>query len=213
MIAKVEGLLEAIVGDRAMVKMPGGFTFEVLLPAYTAARLQMSTGSHITFHTLTFLESQNQGASFIPRLAGFTSEEDRAFYNLFTTTKGIGPRRALRAMALATAQIAAAIEDRDLATLQSLPEVGKRTAETIVATLKGKVDEYISVRGAAFEPTGNGAAATTGTGLAREALTVLTQLGERRQDAAAWIDQVLSRDDAPDNVQDVVAEVYRLKGA
>ncbi|HEX7009635.1 MAG TPA: Holliday junction branch migration protein RuvA [Phycisphaeraceae bacterium] len=214
MIAKIEGLLEAVVDDRAIVKMPGGLTLEVLLAVFTAARLHGSIGQPVTLHTLLFLEQQSQGLLILPRLAGFLTPEDRAFYQLFVTAKGIGYRRALRAMALPTAQLASAIADRDLALLQSLPEIGRRTAETIVVALKDKVDRFVS---AAHYPPGAGAPADAGAAgnsrgsLAREALEVLLQLGENRAQAVQWIDEALAQSDPPRDVQTLIAEVYRIK--
>ena len=216
MIVKLEGILESISADRGCVSLPNGLTYEVLLPAYSAARLTGSIGKTVTLHTLHYLESQAQGATIYPRLAGFTSAIDRQFFELFVTCKGIGHRRALRAMTLSTAQIAGAIADRDLALLQSLPEVGKRTAETIAVTLKGKVDRFLDAI-----PTGNRTVAADGTdiepthipgGLARDALQVLLQFGENRTQAVNWIDRALSVDNAPSDVESLVAEVYRIKG-
>lgn len=212
MIAKVEGILDHVEPDRALVRLGVGVTLEVLVPAYTASRLGGSLDQTVTLHTLAFFEAESQGATMVPRLAGFATVEDRQFYALFTTCKGIGRRRALRAMTLATHQIAAAIEDRDLALLQTLPEIGKRTAETVVATLRGKAGAFVDPRVAAASGGGAAGGPEAGPGgLSREALNVLVQLGERRQDAAAWIDRVLSSDDAPGDVQGVIAEVYRIK--
>lgn len=213
MIARIAGTLETVEKDRALVALPAGLTYEVLVPTFTAARLGGSIGQAVTLHTLEFHESQNQGSTILPRLAGFLTVEDRAFYELFVTCKGIGHKRALRAMALSSAQIAGAIADRDLATLQSLPEVGKRTAETIAVALKGKVDRFVS--GATY-PDADGEASVQGKtagggGLAREVLEVLLQLGENRNDAVAWIDRVLSEDDPPRDSQALVQAVYRLK--
>ena len=58
-------------------------------------------------------------------------------------------------MTMTTGQIAAAIVDRDVAMLQSLPEIGKRTAETIIAALHDKVDAFAGA--SAFAPAGNDA--------------------------------------------------------
>ncbi|MFA9478347.1 Holliday junction branch migration protein RuvA [Phycisphaerales bacterium AB-hyl4] len=211
MIARIEGILESIDEDRAQVAMPAGFTLDVLLPAFAAVRLAPSSGSPITLHTVLFIEAQAQGTTMLPRLVGFLTPEDRAFYQLFITTKGIGQRKALRAMTLPVGQIAAAIADRDTALLQSLPEIGKRTAETIAVSLSGKVDRFI-------QPTATGDGGPTaavglprGSSIAREALEVLLQLGENRAEAVAWIDQVLGRDDAPTEADQLIAEVYRLK--
>ncbi len=215
MIAKIEGILESIDADKAYLKLPDGLTYEVLLPAYTSARLSGSIGRDVTLHTLHYLEAQAQGATIFPRLAGFLSVTDKQFFELFVTCKGIGHRRALRAMTLSTAQIAGAIADRDLALLQSLPEVGKRTAETIAVTLKGKVDRFIDALpagaiGADGEPVTTPAGAPGS--LARDALHVLLQLGENRVQATNWIDRALSSDDAPKDAEALVAEVYRIKG-
>lgn len=215
MIVKLQGHLESLDTDRATVSLPDGLTYEVLLPAYTAARLAGSIGQTVTLHTLYYLESTAQGATIYPRLAGFLSPTDKQFFELFVTCKGIGNRKALRAMTLSTTQIAGAITDRDLALLQSLPEVGKRTAETIAVTLKGKVDRFLdapgSVRGDIEGPDGEPAHIPSG-GLARDALNVLVQLGENRTQAVNWIDHALSMDDAPKDIEALVAEVYRIKG-
>lgn len=219
MIATVHGILDALRDDKAHIATPMGLTFEVLLPAFVATRLAASEGRPVTLHTLAYLEGTAQGATMFPRLAGFLSREQRAFYELFVTVKGIGHRRALRAMALPPEQIAAAIADRDTKLLQTLPEIGKRGAETIVVTLKDKVEHFVSAAAYPAQEGGVagkiGDAATAGpspaAGVAREALEVLLQLGENRLDAVQWIDRVLADDDAPRDAQGVVTEVYRLK--
>ena len=225
MIAKIEGTLIAVASDHARVALPGGLTLEVLLPAFTVARLHASEGEALALYTTLFFESQAQGATMIPRLAGFLSEQDRAFYQLFVTCKGIGYRRALRAMALSSERIAGAIADRDIRTLQSMPEIGKRTAETICATLHDKVDEFTAPGAGGRSDDESGAAAVTGatassaTGeaprrggaLGKAALDVLVQLGENRSDAIAWIDQVMAQDDPPQDEESLLAAVYRVK--
>jgi Holliday junction DNA helicase RuvA len=213
-IARIQGILESVEGSVALVALPGGLAYEVLVSAYTAARLGGSIGQPVKFETLHFVESQNQGSTLLPRLAGFLTAQDRQFFELFTTAKGIGNKRALRAMTLASDQIAAAIADRDLTLLQSLPEIGKRTAETIVATLHGKVDKFISAAAYGENAATRGASTPPPTGaraLAREALEVLLQLGENRVQALSWIDEVLRGEERPTDVQDLIARVYRIK--
>lgn len=207
MICRIEGILESVARDAGQVRTEGGLTYEVLLPAHAVVRLTPSVGQMISLHTVQFLESQTQGTTIYPRLAGFASEQDRAFYELFITVKGIGHRRGLRAMVMDTARIAAAIDDRDLATLQTMPEIGRRTAETIAVTLKGKVDSFVSSSvypDSVDPPQPNGH-------LPREALEVLLQLGESRTEAASLIDRVLLEDNTPSDVQNMVQAVYRLK--
>ena len=215
MIARIHGLLEQIENSAALLRCEGGLTYEVLLPAYTAARLVDRIDQPVMLHTFHFIEATAQGANMTPRLAGFASLTDRQFFELFTTCKGIGSRKALRAMALSTDQIATAITDRDIAMLTSLPEIGRRTAETIVATLRDKVGHFTAA--ATYPPqnevavTDDGETPAVPTGMAREALEVLLQLGEHRLHAVQWIDQALSADDRPNDVEGIVAAAFRIK--
>jgi len=165
----------------------------------------------VSLHTLDFIESQGQGTTMTPRLAGFLNTDDRRFFELFTTCKGIGNRRGLRALTLATGQIAAAIVDRDVAMLQSLPEIGKRTAETIIATLHGKVDNFAAVAAARTTEGETGSESGRSGGKAAEALEVLLQLGENRIQAMTWIDQALRDDEQPQDTRDLINRVYRIK--
>ena len=217
MIARITGRLEQIVADKAWIDPGQGLTYEVLLPAFAAVRLSVKTGQTISLRTFQFIESTAQGATMFPRLAGFLSDDDLRFFELFVTCKGIGHKRALRAMILDTATLAGAIADRDVKLIQTMPEVGKKLAETIVVSLKDKVEPFVSAstypdaRAASTADDPASAAPASGGRLAREALEVLMQLGENRTQAVQWIDRVLSADDRPDDVQDVIAAVYRLK--
>jgi Holliday junction DNA helicase RuvA len=144
MICRVTGRLDAIEGTQAVVTPPpGAVSHEVLLPAYVAERLAGRVGAQVTLVTLEYLEAQGQGTSFIPRLVGFESARERDFFLLFTTVKGIGNKKALRAMASPPAEIAGAIASKDSRWLSRLPEIGKRLSETIVAELTGRVAAYM----------------------------------------------------------------------
>ena len=246
MIAKIEGILESIDGSTALIRIAwpsgptqdmgqapqrpecGALTYAVLLPAFTVARLGAMIGQYVTLHTLYTIESQGQGTTLLPRLLGFHTAEDRRFFEVFTTCKGIGSRKALRAMSLHTAQIAAAIADRDVATLQSLPEIGRRTAETIVATLHGKVDGFLVADDLAMGSQLSSTASTSTIEtndtlstespttsrrvLARQTLEVLIQLGENRSEALTWIDRVLTNaQEPPTTVEQLLTKVYRCK--
>jgi Holliday junction DNA helicase RuvA len=214
MICRIHGILEDLRGDRALIGPGGGLTYQVLLPAYAVARLAGSIGQPVTLHTIHYLEGSSQGSNLTPRLAGFVSETDRGFFELFTTVKGIGPRKALRAMSMSTSHIAAAIADRDAKMLQALPEIGKRTAETIIASLHDRVDGYLapgSEEASHVKAAGGSAPTPAARSVAREALEVLVQLGENRVTAMNWIDQVITANPDIEDPQVIITEVLRLK--
>ncbi len=157
MISRIEGSLIDIESGRAHLKC-GALVYEVLIPAADHGRLAICVGETVELHTLHILEGNSQGSSFRPRLIGFASASDRAFFELFTTVKGIGARKALRIMEIPVGKIARAVYDHDVGLLTSLPEVGKRTAEAIIVELKEKVESFLEdgdATGGAPHPNGN----------------------------------------------------------
>lgn len=205
MISRIEGELIAVAAGRASLRC-SHLVYELLIPAFDAQRLGAMVSETVEFHTLHYLESQGQGSSFIPRLIGFRSPEDRAFFEMFTTVKGLGNRKALRALELPFSDIAAAIAQKDLEFLKSLPEIGKRTAETIVVELSGKVDRFIEVKSRTTAPESDAHA-----NLIRDAVTILIQLGEARLPARQLVDRALAADPAIDSADQLVAAAFRLK--
>jgi len=130
------------VDDGAAEIRSGDLVYEVLVPAADEERLRERVGGAVEFHTLHYLEGQGQGTSFRPRLIGFGSPLERDFFELFTTVKGIGNRKALRALQMPFGMVAELIARRDVSMLTTLPEIGRKTAETIVVELKGRIDRF-----------------------------------------------------------------------
>lgn len=199
MLARLTGTLESISANTGVVAAESGLAYEVLLPAFLADELSPRVGETVTLHTIQYLEAQSQGSSYIPRLIGFPSRDDRRFFELFTTVKGLGAKRALRALRAPFPRVAAAIADRDAKFLQTLPEIGKRLAETIVAELHGKVDPFVSpahrpTPGAGVEPKSVGALSDA----ARQAIDALIHLGEARPDAEELVRRALQAAPAGD---------------
>lgn len=194
MISRLSGLLETIDGNAATVRLSDDVAVEVLVPAYLARQLLTSAGERVTFHTLTYLEGQGQGTSFLPRLVGFATPDERRFFDVFTSVKGIGNRKALRALAEPVGVIASAVQRNDARALVELPEIGRRLADTIIAELKGKVDAFVTETGkslaAGITPRPRDAASALTADLTpaqRDAVEALVSLGETRADAATKV--------------------------
>jgi holliday junction DNA helicase RuvA len=193
MITRLAGTLESVEGIEATVRLEGGLWRQVLVPAYLADRLREQIGHPVTLHTLEYLESQGQGSSYIPRLIGFATAQERRFFDLLTGVDGFGNKKALRALAHEPALIARAIAGGDAAWLTQLPEIGKKTAEKVILELKGKVQPFLS----AEEIRGMESAARADdepAGPASEAIAALVALGETRTDADRKVRQAMLRD-------------------
>jgi Holliday junction DNA helicase RuvA len=217
MLARLTGTLESINANTGVVATESGLAYEVLLPAVLADELSPRVGRTVTLHTIQYLEAQSQGSSYVPRLIGFPTRDDRRFFELFTTVKGLGAKRALRALRAPFPRIAGAIADRDAKFLQTLPEIGKRLAETIVAELHGKVDPFLSpshtpAPGATVE----GKAGVALSDAARQAIDALIHLGDARPDAEELVRRALQSapaDDAksPPTADEILAAAFALR--
>lgn len=231
MIARLQGVVESVRAEGMLLSVAPGIVLEVLVPASNVAALAESVGRSVTLRTVFYLEGAGQGANLTPRLLGFLSERDRHLFELLTSCRGIGPRKALRAMALDSGRIAAAIAQQDHKTLQSLPEIGRKMAETLVVSLREKV-RGLAVEGVAKEMEEGGqakgkssgtkapgsAAPSTGTSdragtgtMSLEAVEVLVKLGENRLAAITWTDQAMASEQPPKNVEELIARAYQIK--
>lgn len=207
MIARITGRLESIEGTSALVCIAHGqseLAYEVLLPAVAAESLAARTGELVRLETMEYLEPLGNGTSFVPRLIGFRSATEREFFDLLTTVKGLGIKRALRALAAPAERIARAVEEKDAAFLRTLPEVGKRLAETMIAELTGKVEPFI-VPGTPEVAQGGRSDA------ARQAIAALVQLGESRSDAEVLIQRALATDATLTTPDEVLALALSLR--
>lgn len=213
MITRISGLLEGL-SELSAVVVPGGpsggIAYQVLVPTYLAPKLQSKLGSLVTLHTMHYLDSPNQGATFAPRLIGFEAVREREFFELFTTVKGIGNRKALRAMAIEPASIAAAIVAKDARTLTKLPEIGKRLAETVIAELSGKVEAFLPVGEIEHLDRRASSTALQRDAVVDEAIDALVALGEMRAEAERLVGRALDKSkQRPTSSTELVQLVYQ----
>ena len=218
MISRIDGVLEDVVDGVAEIRLQGGLVYSVLLPACDLGAMMMNVGREVGFFTLHYFEGQGQGSHFVPRLIGFSSREQRAFFELLTTVKGIGNRKALRAMQVSHGRMAEAIAAGDARFLSTLPEIGKRTAESTIVELKGKLDAFLKDPTAVKRQSSSAAAAasiamTAPVGPAGDAEDVLVTLGELRAHARAKIERVLAASDgAALGADEIVTRALRSRG-
>lgn len=183
MIVRMTGVISEIQEGHAVVDRDG-IAYEVLVCGYAAAELSACQGQERTLHMMEYFEGSAAGGNLIPRLVGFLHPEDRAFFERFITVKGIGVRKALKALTQPVAAVASAIEAGDAKALARLPGIGKRAADQIIAELKGKVTAFAAsaVDIEAPPPPAEGLDAQQ-----HDAAEVMVALGERRADAHRWL--------------------------
>jgi len=204
MIARIDGKLVKLDSETGMVQV-GSISYEVMLPGYCVNALSDKIGTEIVLCTMEYFEGSPGGGNMIPKMVGFLSGAERDFFTRFIGVKGIGIKKGLKALSMPIANIAAAIEDGDDKMLMSLPAVGKRMAQQIIAELKGKMQEFAFGAGveakerAVYKP------------FQAEALEILIAWGEKRNEVLELIELACQRHPDIRTAEDLVPVVYRLK--
>lgn len=209
MISAITGRLVS-VNDRGIILAVGQLHYELLIPNYDLQSLGSRIGEDLTFHTIFYLEGDAARGNLEPRLIGFSNPRDKAFFEKFTTVKGIGTKTALRALSVPAAQIAAAIEARDARALTSLNGIGKRTAELIIAELSGKVAAFAA--GAALGADSSSVRMTFGQS-DLDAINALVSLGERRSEAERLLQVAKQQNPSAKTTDALLREMLRLRSA
>ena len=221
MIQSITGELAGITHGEGRIRLAlircGPITLGVELPDYLADQLLDRANAPISLHTLFYLEGTLGGGNSTPRLLGFAHPQDRDLFHCLTQVKGLGLRRSLRAMACPPAQMAAWIRAGDLKRLCSLPEIGRKTAEAIIAELRDRPEVLACLTEpvAGTAPAEPDATQSHGplTEAALAAADILTAWGDRRPDAESALRQLFAADpQAPSLTPDaLVREIYRRR--
>jgi holliday junction DNA helicase RuvA len=130
MIAQLRGTVQdrtegAVVLDVAgvgyLVHVPAGFP----VPA---------RGRELTVHTSLQVREDSM------TLYGFATRQELRLFELLLTSSGVGPKLAMAALsALRPAVIEAALASGDVATLTSVPGIGRKVADRLVLELKDRI--------------------------------------------------------------------------
>ncbi len=73
-------------------------------------------------------------------LFGFSSSKDRDLFFDLNKVDGVGPKSAIKIMSsIAREQLVASLDSGDLAALEKIPGLGKKTAQKMLLALKGKL--------------------------------------------------------------------------
>ena len=204
MIAQIEGQLVALDEDKGLVQV-GPVCYEVMLPGYVVSGLSGQVGSDVTLCTIEYYEGTPGGGNLIPRMVGFLTHSEKEFFRLYTSVKGMGIKKGLKSLTMPIARIADAVESGDEKMLMTLPAIGKRFAQLIIAELKGKLGEF------AFTATPSSKSAVSFGSFQIEALEILIAWGEKRAEAMELIEITCQKHPDIKTAEELVPLVYRVK--
>ncbi|MEA2296077.1 MAG: holliday junction helicase RuvA [Solirubrobacteraceae bacterium] len=132
MIALLSGEVAVRRGDHVVV-LSGGVGYRANVSAETLRHVG-AVGKRVTLHTHLVLRDDGI------HLYGFATEEERDLFLMLIGVQSVGPKIALAVLSGGPPrELLGAVAAGDLARLQAVPGIGKRTAERIIVELREKV--------------------------------------------------------------------------
>lgn len=166
MISRIEGTLVAREIDRVEVLTGGGVAYELAVPLGTFEALP-HVGDRVAL--FTYLVVRDDEWLFY----GFAQALERRVFRRILAAKGVGPALALGMLSALTAErLVRAIREKDVATLQQVPRVGRKKAEQLILDLADKVDDL-----AGESTSAGGRPRTPESAAAEDAVRALVSLG------------------------------------
>lgn len=166
MIGRLHGTVVSLAPDEVILDV-GGVGYEIQIPLGTFYALNRRDGEAVTLHVHTHVREDAL------QLYGFATREERRAFVRCLKVSGVGPRLALAVLSgIGAEELEQAVLAEDRARLQSIPGVGRKTAERLLLELRDRFTARQPARR-------SGAASKPGIpdGVGADAISALSNLG------------------------------------
>ena len=170
MIARLKGKI-IFKSTEEVVIDTGGVGYEVRTTLTTYEKLP-EDGEMVELHIYTHVREDNIS------LYGFFSETEKRLFKKLIKINGVGPKLAISILSgVPPEDFITAVTGEDIARLNAIPGVGKKTAERIIVDLKDKlIKEHNTI-------ISTGGMSHSMSGVYDDALSALLNLGYKRPSA------------------------------
>ena len=169
MIAYLKGNLFYKCPEHVIVDTQG-VGYQVFVPLSTFYGLP-DTGHPVSLRIHTHMVENSI------KLYGFQTEEELKLFESLISINKVGPKLALAILSgISVGELVRAVSDNDLARLNSIPGVGKKTAERLILEIRDKLPNLLEQ----FEPQ---TVSVPAGGALEDALSALINLGYKKADA------------------------------
>lgn len=195
MIAHLTGQLLEKAPQHVVIDV-GGVGYRVMIPVSTFYQLA-ELGSTVRVRVHTHVREDAL------QLFGFGTEREQQLFEKLIAVAGVGPKLALSILSgIEAPDLIQALRSNDLARLNRIPGVGRKTAERLVLELK---DKFPDAPGPDSPPRSKASSAK------EDLLTALLHLGYSRSEAERGIDRALSEAPAADADESAAASEARFQ--
>jgi len=192
-ISQVTGTLVAKELDHVELMTSGGIAYELTIPLGVYEKLPRK-GESCTLHTYLVVKEDGW------QLFGFANAFERRVFQRVLDAKGVGPALAIGLLsALSAERLVRAIREKDVATLQGAPRVGRKKAEQLILDLSEKMEDLAADMGQGTRERGGGP-------VPEDAVRALVSLGYSPQDAERAVKAALDAGSKGLSVPDLIRE-------
>ncbi len=133
MIGRIAGILIEKHPPRVLVDAQG-VGYELEAPMSTFYQLP-ETGESVTLKVHQGIRDE------VPVLYGFLSEGERGLFRALIKVNGVGPKMALAILSgMSAEEFRRCVEQKDIATLNRLPGIGRKIAERLTLEMQDRLD-------------------------------------------------------------------------
>jgi Holliday junction DNA helicase RuvA len=191
LISLITGTLVTKDLDHVEVLTSGGTGYEMFVPLSTFEALPR-TGEKVTLHTELVVREDAWS------LYGFSSQFDRQVFRRLLSAKGVGPSLALGLLSTLSAdRVTKALREKDIATLQQVPRVGRKKAEQMILDLADKLGDLVRNAGGVH-------VAGEGGAMADDAIRAMVSLGYTLADADRAVRKALESTPTPSGAPELI---------
>lgn len=198
MISQVTGKLLSKDINRVELLTSGGVAYELTIPLGVYESLPRN-GESCTLHTHLVVKEDGW------QLFGFSSQFERRVFRRVLDAKGVGPALAIGMLsALSAERLVRAIREKDIATLQGAPRVGRKKAEQVILDLAEKMDDLLPLSALGSRPSALG-----GDAIPEDAVRALVSLGYATPEAERAVKSAIDAGGKGMSVPDLIREALK----
>lgn len=197
MIDYLEGLLKEKRPTSCIIEV-NGVGYKVNIPLSTFEKLGNPVSKVKVFTSLYIRED-------LWEIYGFATLKEKELFNLLKSISGIGPRLALAILSsLSLEDVVKIIENEDMASLISIPGIGRKIAQRLIFELRDRVENLYSLIGdKAIEKRSEGQKSN----LQKDAIQALVSLGYKRIAAQKAVESLSHQ--SIDNLEMLIREALK----